>query len=316
MAEALWTGVAQAYAQSFGGLCNGAIPALVGRLPAQGRLLDVGCGTGALVLAAPAYLDVVAVEPDLEMAELAGAALGSEVVVAGLPALPFADDGFDAVTASFVLNDVDDPRAGARELARVGAPGGVVLATIWGSTPPPQAVMWGGLLDVAGAERPPLPRLPEDRDFDRSPRGLAGILAEAGLAVTHAGTESWRWRIAPDDLWVGLTSVGNFGVTWRAQTEEVQQRLLVGRTTDWARRGATVTSSSSTWSACWPRRACRGRSAPRAAAPSRRRHSPSSSSRATSSTSSEAPGRPPLRSSAIARVRTSSDRPASRPRRP
>ena len=77
----------------------------------------------------------------------------------------------------------------------------------------------------AGAERPPSPRLPEDRDFDRSPRGLAGILAEAGLAVTHAGTESWRWRVAPDDLWVGLTSVGNFGVTWRAQTEAVQPRL-------------------------------------------------------------------------------------------
>ena len=64
-----------------------------------------------------------------------------------------------------------------------------------------------------------------DRDFDRSPRGLAGILVEAGLAVTHTGTEAWQWRVRPEDLWVGLTSVGNFGVTWRAQSEDVQRRL-------------------------------------------------------------------------------------------
>jgi hypothetical protein len=124
-----------------------------------------------------------------------------------------------------VLNHVDDPRAGARELARVAAPGGAVRATIWGATPPPQAVMWSGLLDAAGATRSPSPRLPAERDFERSPHGLAGILGEAGLAVTHAGTHAWRWRVAPDDLWAGLTSVGNFGVLWREQTDEVRARL-------------------------------------------------------------------------------------------
>lgn len=225
MAEALWTGVAQAYAQSFAGLCAGAIPALVERLPSRGRLVDVGSGTGALVGAVPAGLEVVAVEPDPEMAELAGAALGSDVVQAGLPELPFADDGFDAVTASFVLNHVDDPRAGAHELARVGAPGGVVLTTIWGHTPPPQATMWSELLDRAGAERPASPRLPDDKDFERSPDGLAGILVEAGLAVVHTGTEAWQWRVHADDLWAGLTAVGSFGVAWRAQTEEVRRRV-------------------------------------------------------------------------------------------
>ena len=77
------------------------------------------------------------------------------MAVAGLPDLPFEDDSFEIVTASFVLNHVDHPRAGARELARVAAPGGVVRATIWGRTPPPQAVMWSGLLDQVGAVRPP-----------------------------------------------------------------------------------------------------------------------------------------------------------------
>ena len=129
------------------------------------------------------------------------------------------------MTANFVLNHVDDPRAGARELARVAAPGGVVRATIWGSTPPPQAVMWNGLLDRVGAERPSSSRLPEDRDFERSPHGLSGLLAEAGLAVTDATTLSWQWRATADDLWAGLTSIGNFGALWRVQSDDVQGRL-------------------------------------------------------------------------------------------
>jgi SAM-dependent methyltransferase len=226
VAEALWTGVAQAYARSFAGLCAGAVPVLLSDLPRGGRLLDVGCGTGALVHAArEAGHDAVGVEPDPEMAALASAALGADVAVAGLPVLPLADDGFDTVTASFVLNHVDDPRAGARELARVAAPGGTVRATIWGTTPPPQAVMWSELLDAAGAIRTPSPRLPAERDFERSPHGLAGILEEAGLAVTFADTHAWRWRVAADDLWAGLTSVGNFGVLWRDQTEDVRARV-------------------------------------------------------------------------------------------
>ena len=218
--------MAHAYARSFAGLCAGAIPTLVAGLPRDGRLLDVGCGTGALVQAArEAGHDAVGVEPDAEMAALASAALGVDVVVGGLPDLPLADDGFDAVTASFVLNHVDDPRAGARELARVAAPGGAVRATIWGATPPPQAVMWNRLLDAVGATPSPSPRLPADRDFERSPHGLADLLGEAGLAVVHAGTHAWQWRVAPDDLWAGLTSVGNFGVVWRDQTADVQARL-------------------------------------------------------------------------------------------
>jgi SAM-dependent methyltransferase len=225
VAEALWTGVARAYARSFAGLCAGAIPAMLDGLPRDGRLLDVGCGTGELGVAARSEgHEVVPVEPDPEMAALAEERLG-RVVMGGLPDLPLADDGFDSVVASFVLNHVDDPRAGARELARVGAPGGVVRASIWGTTPPPQAVMWSALLDGAGAVREPSPRLPLDKDFERSPDGLAGILVEAGLAVVHAGTASWTWRIHREDLWAGLTAVGNFGVAWRAQTEQVRQRV-------------------------------------------------------------------------------------------
>ena len=55
--------------------------------------------------------------------------------------------------------------------------------------------------------------------------GIAKFLGEAGLAVTHAGTHAWQWRIAPDDLWSGMTSVGNFGALWREQSDDVRARL-------------------------------------------------------------------------------------------
>ena len=43
--------------------------------------------------------------------------------------------------------------------------------------------------------------------------------------MTAAGTLAWQWRVAADDLWAGLTSIGNFGVLWRAQSADVQTRL-------------------------------------------------------------------------------------------
>jgi SAM-dependent methyltransferase len=226
MAETLWRDVASDYDRSFASLCAGSGPALLDRVPPRSGVVDVGSGSGHLTAAlAAAGHRVIAVEPDPQMRALTGSRVGAPVLAGGLPDLPLAAGSVDVAVANFVLNHVDDPRAGARGLARVTAPGGRVLATIWGSTPPPQAVLWGGLLDRAGAERTPAPRLPADRDFDRSPRGLAGILTEAGLAVTHLGTEAWEWRVRAEDLWAGLTSVGNFGIAWRAQSVEVQQRV-------------------------------------------------------------------------------------------
>lgn len=226
MAEALWRGVAQTYARSFAGLCRETTASLLEGISSGARLLDVGCGTGELVGAARASgIDATGVEPDLEMAAMAGERLRDVVVVGGLPDLPFPDGSFDDVIANFVLNHVDDPRAAARELARVTAPGGSVRATIWPDRPPPQGELWGAVLDRSGAVRPPLPRLAEHLDFERSCAGLGSILAAAGLDLVAARTPSWVWRPAPEDFFAGACAVGNFGVTWRAQTVHVQEQM-------------------------------------------------------------------------------------------
>ncbi len=228
MAEALWSGVAQTYARSFASLCGATTSSLLDGVPSGARLLDVGCGTGELVLAARAAgIDAHGADIDPEMAALAGERLGEEVAVTGLPNLAFADGSFDQIIANFVLNHVDDPRAAARELARIAAPGGSVRATIWPGTPPPQGAMWGDVLDRSGAVRPQMPRLAEHLDFERSCPGLASILTEAGLDQVESSAPAWVWRVHPDDFFAGATTVGNFGVSWRAQTAEVQERMRV-----------------------------------------------------------------------------------------
>jgi SAM-dependent methyltransferase len=202
---------------------------MVGDLPRGSRVLDVGCGTGALVQAArEAGHEATGVEPDPEMAALASEQLGDDVVAGGLPDLPFADDGFDAVVASFVLNHVDDPRAGARELVRVAAPGGVVRATIWTAAPSAQGQLFRSVLEASEAVEPVFPRLDPATDYERSTDGVGLLLAEAGACVTDARMVDWVWRVAADDFWAAPTGgVGGLGVAWAAQTPAVQDRMRV-----------------------------------------------------------------------------------------
>ena len=218
--------MARAYARSFAGLCAGAIPTMLAELSPGSRLLDVGCGPGTLAAGARAAgLDVVATEPDPEMAGLA-ATLLDDVLVAGLPDLPVASDGFDAVIANFVLNHVDDPAAAARELVRVAAPGGRVRATIWTSAPSAQGQLFRSVLEASRAVEPVFPRLDPATDFERSTDGLGMLLSAAGASVTDARMVDWVWRVAPDDFWAAPTGgVGGLGVAWSAQTPEVQDRM-------------------------------------------------------------------------------------------
>lgn len=226
MAEALWTDVAAAYDRSFATLCAGTTDALLDRVPPGSRVLDVGCGSGHVAASLVAAGHVVhAVDPDPQMVALATSRSAADVRRGGLPDLPYADASFDAVVANFVLNHVDDPRAAARGLAPVTRPGGHVVASIWPSSAAPQATLWNALLDDAGAVRPAMPRLDPDLDFERSPEGLGGLLAGAGLEVVAVGTTAWDWRVRPDDFWAGVTTVGNFGVAWSAQSADVQERM-------------------------------------------------------------------------------------------
>src|ERR1700729_1943675 len=99
------------------------------------RVLDVGCGPGALTaeLVSRAGADAVsAVEPSASFAAAVRERLpGADIRLAAAERLPFATDIFDAALAQLVVHFMADPVAGLREMARVTRPGGVVAACVW-----------------------------------------------------------------------------------------------------------------------------------------------------------------------------------------
>lgn len=102
----------------------GAIAAELG-LPPAGPVLDLAAGTGKLTRALLGVgLDVVAVEPQLQLRELLAASVGSQRVREGLAeAIPLPDESVAAVTVADAFHWFDHPVALA-EIRRVLRPGG------------------------------------------------------------------------------------------------------------------------------------------------------------------------------------------------
>jgi SAM-dependent methyltransferase len=99
------------------------------------RVLDVGCGPGALTteLAALAGAgQVAAVDPSPGFVDACRRRLpGVRVLLAAAESLPFADAAFEHTLAQLVVNFMSDPAAGVREMRRVTRPGGTVAAAVW-----------------------------------------------------------------------------------------------------------------------------------------------------------------------------------------
>lgn len=97
------------------------------------RVLDAGCGTGALLddLARRPHTEAVGVDVSPEALALTRARGAAKRLVGGdLTRLPLAENRFDAVTALDVLEHVQDDRAAAAEIARALRPGGVLVVSV------------------------------------------------------------------------------------------------------------------------------------------------------------------------------------------
>jgi SAM-dependent methyltransferase len=99
------------------------------------RVIDVGCGPGALTAELARQLGanaVAAVDPSEQFVEaVCTRHPGVDVQLASAEDLPFADDEFDAALAQLVVHFMADPVAGLAEMRRVTRPGGVVAASVW-----------------------------------------------------------------------------------------------------------------------------------------------------------------------------------------
>jgi SAM-dependent methyltransferase len=99
------------------------------------RVLDVGCGPGALTAELVSRLGtdaVAAVDPSEPFVAAARERHpGVNVQRAAAEELPFEDQEFDAALAQLVVHFMADPVVGLAEMARVTRKGGVVAACVW-----------------------------------------------------------------------------------------------------------------------------------------------------------------------------------------
>lgn len=106
------------------------------------RILDLAAGTGTSSMAfVPSGAHVVAADFSRGMIAEGSRRHGDvpnlEFVQADATDLPFADGEFDAVTMSFGLRNVNDPRRALRELRRVTRPGGRIVVCEFSHPPSP-----------------------------------------------------------------------------------------------------------------------------------------------------------------------------------
>jgi len=172
------------------------------QIAAEQRVLDVGCGPGALTgelvkRLGPAGMS--AVEPSEPFVKAARERHpGVDVRQAAAEQLPFPDGDFDASLAQLVVHFMAAPIEGLSEMARVTRPGGVVAACVWDHT----AGGEGPLSRFWEAARELDPEVEDEAELAGSRRGhLAELLQEAGLeeieesvlsvSVEHASFDEW-----------------------------------------------------------------------------------------------------------------------------
>jgi SAM-dependent methyltransferase len=150
------------------------LAALIAReadLPADARILEVGCGTGHNFEMLQGFGRLDALEVDEEARALASRRLGRAVGDAPLPGLPGVPDGsYDLIALLDVLEHVDDRADSLRAMAAKLKPDGKILITV-----PAYQWMWSAH-DLAHHHK-----------LRYSKRGLRRDAEAAGLKVRKLG---------------------------------------------------------------------------------------------------------------------------------
>ncbi len=215
------------------------------------RVVDVGCGPGALTAELVTRLGpaaVAAVDPSEPFVAAARARHpGVDVRQAPAERLPFPDGTFDAALAQLVVHFMSDPIGGLAQMARVTRRDGVVAACVWdhGGGQGPLSVLWRAARELD-------PEVIDESHLAGARAGhLAGLFEAAGLReieetalaadLEHASFEAW-WEPFSGGVGPAGAYVASLGVDRQAELRERCRALLpagpfVLTARAWATRG-------------------------------------------------------------------------------
>ena len=224
----------------------------LGEVRAGQRVLDVGCGPGALTAELVRRLGeaaVSAVDPSESFVAAARDRFpGVDVQLAAAERIPFGDSVFDSALAQLVVHFMADPVAGLREMRRVTCAAGVVAACVWdhAGERTPLAVFWQAARELD-------PDVHDESGLAGAREGHLGeLLEEAGLTSIRVTTVEASVGFASFDEWwepftFGVGPAGAYARTLdepeRGQLRERCRQLLPEapftlRTVAWAARGS------------------------------------------------------------------------------
>jgi ubiquinone/menaquinone biosynthesis C-methylase UbiE len=207
-------------------------------------VLEVGCGTGAILTELPSLSAAVIHGLDINLAHLRVASSRSaspemairnpysiQFVQGDALLLPYSTGSFDLTLCHFLLLWVADPLQVIREMARVTRPGGAVMAL---AEPD-----YGGRIDYPQD----LEKLGQWQQTSLHYQGadpligrkVAGIFHQAGLVSIETGVLGGQWS--------GMPSKKDWELEWQVMEDDLQQTSEVCKTSEISRLKALDSSA-------------------------------------------------------------------------